>query len=192
MSRHTHPQIVGALAGLALVAACSTADRTPPASSTSTAVSTPPPQISTGSQRIIASDLPPLPFGVDRAVRAPEVVRATYEFAARHPEVLKYVPCFCSCERMGHKANDDCFVASRDADGKVTKWETHALGCEICLDVAQKAMQMHNLGASTAQIRDRIEKEFGSLTPNHTPTPMPPHKGVNPPSPEPYAVSRTP
>lgn len=174
---------IAAVFTIAIVVACSSSDRTSSSSGTASnatgAASSVPSQVPTfgGGQRTVAADLPPLPFGLDRGVRAPEVVRATYEFAARHPEVLDYVPCFCSCERMGHKANVDCFVQSRTGDGKVTAWSTHALGCEICLDVAQKAMQMHNLGASTEQIRDRIEKEFGGLTPNHTPTPMPPKKG---------------
>ena len=47
-----------------------------------------------------------------------EIVRAVYVFAAKHPEVLSYVPCFCGCETRGHKHNDDCFVAARDAQGK--------------------------------------------------------------------------
>ncbi|HSG01576.1 MAG TPA: PCYCGC motif-containing (lipo)protein, partial [Vicinamibacterales bacterium] len=51
--------------------------------------------------RFLADDLPLLPPGVDRAERPVDVVRATYEFAARHPEVLEYVPCFCGCERGG-------------------------------------------------------------------------------------------
>jgi hypothetical protein len=53
-------------------------------------------------------------------------VRAAFEFAARHPEVLEYVPCFCGCERQGHKGNDDCFVRSRDREGNV-EWEPHGL-----------------------------------------------------------------
>ena len=37
-----------------------------------------------------------------------------YEFAARHPEVMKFVPCFCGCERGGHKDNHDCFVMTQE------------------------------------------------------------------------------
>ena len=120
-------------------------------------------------------DLPPLPPGVNIAVRPPEVVRATYEFAARHPEVLQYIPCFCGCERAGHGDNDDCFVARRNAKGQVTEWETHALDCEICIDVAQQAMQMHNSGASVSAIRAAIEKKYATIGGPHTPTPMPAH-----------------
>ncbi len=70
--------------------------------------------------------LPPLPPGL--ALAGPvQVVSAVYEFAARHPEVLHYVPCFCGCEQDGHRANEDCFVASRDSAGRVTEWDRHGL-----------------------------------------------------------------
>ena len=68
--------------------------------------------------------LPPLPPGTAGPV---QVVRAVYEFAARHPEVLRYVPCFCGCEQDGHLANEDCFVASRDSEGRVTGWDRHGM-----------------------------------------------------------------
>jgi hypothetical protein len=120
-----------------------------------------------------------MPEGIDRAVRSPDVVKAVYEFAARHPEVLEYVPCFCGCERGGHNSNEDCFIAGRDAKGRVAAWETHALGCEICIDVAQQAMQMHNTGASVADIRAAIEKRFAGAGEGHTPTPMPHRQPVH-------------
>jgi uncharacterized protein with PCYCGC motif len=68
--------------------------------------------------------LPPLPFEPMPA-RPPDVVRAAYLFAAEHPEILGYVPCYCGCERSGHRGNDDCFVATRDANGDVTQFEPH-------------------------------------------------------------------
>jgi Protein of unknown function with PCYCGC motif len=68
--------------------------------------------------------LPPLPVDPMPA-RPPDVVRAAYLFAAEHPEILAYVPCYCGCERSGHRGNDDCFVAARDAEGNVTQWEPH-------------------------------------------------------------------
>ena len=70
--------------------------------------------------------LPPLPSGYVPA-RPPEVVSAVYEFAARQPQVLRYVPCFCGCERNGHQHNADCFVASREPDGR-PNWDAHGLG----------------------------------------------------------------
>ncbi len=73
------------------------------------------------------ADLPPLPIGQFNIPRPPSVVRAVYLFAAQHPEILKYVPCYCGCNLMGHTDNEDCFVAHRDAEGHVAEWETHAL-----------------------------------------------------------------
>ena len=60
------------------------------------------------------------------AAGPPEVIRAIYEFAARRPDVMRHVPCFCGCERNGHKDNEDCFVAARAADGR-PEWDTHGL-----------------------------------------------------------------
>jgi hypothetical protein len=72
-------------------------------------------------------NLPPLPFSPEPPARPAEVVRAAYKFAAEHPEVLSYVPCYCGCERSGHRGNEDCFVTTRDANGDVTGWEPHGM-----------------------------------------------------------------
>ena len=71
------------------------------------------------------ANLPPLPFNPEPPARSPEVVRAAYRFAAEHPEVLSYVPCYCGCEHAGHRGSEDCFVTARDANGDVTDWEPH-------------------------------------------------------------------
>ena len=120
--------------------------------------------------------LPPLPFQAYPPPRPMETVRAVYQFAAEHPEVLGYVPCFCGCERGGHRGNDDCFVKSRNAQGDVTEWEPHGLDCAVCIDVANEAMQMTRSGASVRDIRAAIEKKWASPSAGHTPTPMP-HSG---------------
>lgn len=120
--------------------------------------------------------LPPLPFQAYAPPRPMETVRAVYRFAAEHPEVLSYVPCFCGCERGGHRGNDDCFVKARNAQGDVTEWEPHGLDCAVCIDVANEAMQMTRSGASVRDIRAAIEKKWASPSAGHTPTPMP-HSG---------------
>jgi hypothetical protein len=71
--------------------------------------------------------LPPLPRTTFPPPRPAPVVEAVYAFAAQHPEVLHYVPCFCGCESHGHVGNDDCFVASRDQNGRPT-WDAHGWG----------------------------------------------------------------
>jgi len=167
------------LAAIAFVAASCSSDRPvesspPPASLTPPAN---PPQF-TPATYVIASDLPPIAVNL-ASVRPAETTRRAFEFAARHPEILKYMPCFCGCERGGHKGNDDCFVGGRDAAGKVKEWTTHGAVCEICIDVATMTMQMHNSGASLTAIRDAVEKQFAGHEGGHTPTPRPPHGGTH-------------
>jgi hypothetical protein len=100
--------------------------------------------------------------------------RAVYQFAAEHPEILSYVPCYCGCEHSGHRGNEDCFVKARSADGDVVEWEDHGMECAVCIDVAQRSMQMYTSGASVRDIRAAIEKEWNPRSPTHTPTPAPP------------------
>ena len=108
-----------------------------------------------------------------------QIVRETYEFAARHPEVLTYIPCYCGCESVGHGGNHDCFVRSRDALGKVT-WNDHSWHCTVCIDVARDAMLMHNSGASPTAIRAAIDQKWGTRFPSHTLTPPPPRAPAKP------------
>src|SRR5688500_617154 len=92
--------------------------------------------------------LPPLPRVSYQPPRPMAVVQQVYEFAARHPEVLQYVPCYCGCERVGHNGNHDCFVKSRAANGQVTAFDEHGMHCTICIDVARDAMTLFNGGVS--------------------------------------------
>lgn len=125
-------------------------------------------------QRVSAPPLPNVGFA---PVRPMNVVRETYDFAAQHPEILSYVPCFCGCGSQGHKANESCFVARRDQKGNVLEWDTHGFGCTICIDVAREAMQLYSSGADVVSIRAAIEKRWmpGNAA-GKTPTPPPPGK----------------
>jgi Protein of unknown function with PCYCGC motif len=117
--------------------------------------------------------LPPLPNPGFAPARPLEATRQAYEFAARHPEVIKYVPCYCGCERNGHSSNESCFVRSRDAKGGVA-WDSHGWGCTICIDVAVEAARMHALGANAQSIRAAVDRKYASRFPSSTPTPRPP------------------
>jgi hypothetical protein len=122
-------------------------------------------------------DLPPLALPGYPLGRSPEVITAAYKFAAEHPEILTYVPCFCGCERSGHSGNEDCFVKSRAPNGDVTQWEPHGMECNVCIDVATQAMQMYSSGASVRDIRSAVEQKWAAQaaqTHTHTPTPDPP------------------
>ena len=117
---------------------------------------------------------PPIPFQAYAPPRPTEVVQAAYQFAAEHPEILSYVPCFCGCERSGHEGNTDCFVKSRAANGDVVEWDEHGLDCAVCIDVANRSRQMFSAGASVRDIRAAIDKEFGAVYQGKMPTPQPP------------------
>jgi hypothetical protein len=125
-----------------------------------------------------AGALPPLPQVSFEPVRPMPVVQQVYEFAARHPEVLSYIPCYCGCESVGHKANHDCFVKSRAANGRIVEWDAHGMGCAVCLDVGRKSMTMFNQGMSVSAIRAAIEQEYSPHFRSHTPTPQPPKAGA--------------
>ncbi len=173
---------VAASAVLVLAASCSTSVESSAASAApaANASAVPAAQVRPAQSFAVAPDMPLVPGNIATAVRPAEVVKAAYLFAAQHPEVLKYVPCFCGCERGGHRGNDDCFVSARDASGKPSQWEAHGMVCEVCIDVATEARQMHSSGASLVAIREAIEKRYaGTHGGGHTPTPMPPKKGTN-------------
>ena len=156
--------------------------QTPPASSARQSSAAPPAAPASlvagpGDPRFIDAALPLLPDNLGFSPRPADYVRTVYAFAARHSDVLRYVPCFCGCERMGHRTNDECFIARRSATGQVVEWEPHGVICEVCLDVAHEAMQLHNTGASIDQIRAVIDREWTSRGASHTNTPRPPSRG---------------
>lgn len=134
-------------------------------------------QVPSPKPQAVRKTAPPLPAMGFAPVRPMNIVRATYDFAAQHPEILKFVPCYCGCGADGHKANESCFVARRDPQGNVLEWDTHGFGCTICVDVAREAMQLYSSGADVTAIRAAIEKKW---TPGNaagkTPTPFPPKK----------------
>ena len=117
--------------------------------------------------------LPALPRVGFEPPRAMAVVQQVYEFAARHPEVLQHVPCYCGCERIGHNGNHDCFVKTRAANGRVAEWDAHGMGCTICIDVAREALALFNTGATPTAIRAAIDAKYGTRFLSETPTPRP-------------------
>ncbi len=55
----------------------------------------------------------------DEVLQASGDLPQLYEFAARRPDVLRYMPCFCGCWREGHGSNYDCFIDQVKSDGRV-------------------------------------------------------------------------
>jgi hypothetical protein len=116
---------------------------------------------------------PPVPFQGYAPPRPKEVVTEAFQFAAEHPEIASYVPCFCGCQQGGHKGNEDCFVHRRAPNGDVIEWEEHGVECAVCIDVATRSRQMYASGAGARDIRAAIEREFVPHATTMTPTPRP-------------------
>jgi hypothetical protein len=159
--------VLGAGAGYVLA---QTPAKTAAPQPTKAAVSTPAPAAQTPAK----ITYPPIPNPGFTPARPIDQVRAVYEFAALHPEILKWVPCFCGCEADGHTDNDTCFVKRRDAKGNVVEWEPHGFGCQVCIDVGREAMMMYRSGADPVAIRAAIERNWTPKAQRKTPTPMPP------------------
>ncbi|HEV3216559.1 MAG TPA: PCYCGC motif-containing (lipo)protein [Vicinamibacterales bacterium] len=134
-----------------------------------------PPRPKPGAPHGPGFDMPLIDVGEYAPPRPMDVLKDAHIFTADHPEVATYIPCYCGCGSMGHKNNADCFVASRDAEGKVTAWVPHGAACAVCIDIAVESMRMRNSGASVSAIRTQIQSEYRPRFPtSETPTPPPP------------------
>jgi hypothetical protein len=119
------------------------------------------PQASGGkatSNMVAASTLP------KAMLDAPTRVRAPYQFAVANPDALKNVPCYCGCGAMGHTSNLSCYIKERKADGQIV-YDEHALGCSLCVDIAQDVMRMTGEGKSPQAIRADIVATYSKFGP---------------------------
>jgi hypothetical protein len=96
---------------------------------------------------------------------APPRVREAYQFAVANPHALETVPCYCGCGAMGHKSNLMCFVSEVNTDGTV-KFDSHAAGCGICVDIAQDVMRLMNEGRTPKEIRTYVDATYSSFGPS--------------------------
>lgn len=79
-----------------------------------------------------------------------------YAFARANANVYAQVPCFCGCQEMlGHRDLAQCFVTPDGA------WESHAAGCQVCIDESRMVMRMMGRGMGPGMMHDRIVSEFG-------------------------------
>jgi hypothetical protein len=67
-----------------------------------------------------------------------------YELAAKIQKVIYQQPCYCYCDRMGHKSLHSCFEG------------THGAQCSVCLKELYYAYQMSMKHKTAAQIRKGI------------------------------------
>jgi hypothetical protein len=95
---------------------------------------------------------------------APITVQQAYQFAAANPDVMKKIPCYCGCGAMGHTSNYACYVSDVDANGKIS-FDTHALGCSICVDITQDTMRLIKQDKTVPEIKlyiDQTYSQYGS------------------------------
>jgi hypothetical protein len=99
---------------------------------------------------------------------APTVVQQAYQFAAANPDVMKNIPCYCGCDDLGHTSNYACYVSGEDANGQLT-YDSHALGCSICVDITQDVMRLLKLGKPMPEIRTYIDETYSQYGPANIP-----------------------
>lgn len=95
---------------------------------------------------------------------SPQTVREAYQFAIANPDLLKNVPCYCGCAALGHKSNYDCFIKDAPANGKIV-FDEHALGCSLCVDIAQDVLRMTRDGRAPPAIRSQIVNTYSQFGP---------------------------
>lgn len=83
-------------------------------------------------------------------------IRAAYAFAARRPDVLREIPCFCGCARQGHQSNEACYVKTRVATG-APRWTDHAITCGMCVDITREVAAMTAKKHTPSVIRQSVE-----------------------------------
>jgi hypothetical protein len=96
------------------------------------------------------------------------VVREAYQFAAANPEILTHLPCYCGCGEMGHTSNYSCYVKDAAGQGEIS-YDTHALGCSICVDITRDAMRMLKEGKELPEIRVFVDETYSKYGPSNLP-----------------------
>jgi hypothetical protein len=99
---------------------------------------------------------------------APVTVQQAYQFAAANPDVMKQIPCYCGCGAMGHTSNYACYVQDVDDQGAIT-YDTHALGCSICVDITHDTMRLLQQGKTVPEIKGIVDQTYSQYGPSNIP-----------------------
>jgi hypothetical protein len=103
-----------------------------------------------------AANAPAAGFQIDAL---PMDIQQHYAFAKANADTYTQVPCFCGCaDMLGHRNLEDCFVTPDGA------WESHAAGCNVCIEESQMVTRMMGGGMAPSMMRDRIVGRFGPTT----------------------------
>jgi hypothetical protein len=99
---------------------------------------------------------------------APLPVQQAYQFAVANPEIMKQIPCYCGCGAMGHTSNYACYVSELDANGSVS-YDTHALGCSICVDITHDTLRLLQQGKTVSEIKLYVDQTYSLYGPSNIP-----------------------
>jgi hypothetical protein len=112
--------------------------------------------------------LAPLDQMSEQVKSAPVKVQQAYQFAIANPHIMGQIPCYCGCGKMGHTSNYACYASGVDANGKVI-FDTHALGCSICVDITQDTMRLLKEGKSIPEIKAYVDQTYTRYGPSNMP-----------------------
>ena len=98
----------------------------------------------------------------------PVVVQEAYRFAAANPDVMRQIPCYCGCGPIGHTSVYSCHVSSVDDQGHIT-FDTHSMGCSICVDITQDTMRLLQQGKSVDEIRAYVDTTYSKYGKSNMP-----------------------
>lgn len=99
---------------------------------------------------------------------APIPVQQAYQFAIANPEVLEQIPCYCGCGNMGHASNYACYASGEKSSDTFT-YDTHALGCSICVDITLDTMRLLKQGKTVPEIRGYVDSTYAKYGPSNMP-----------------------
>jgi hypothetical protein len=97
---------------------------------------------------------------------APVTVQQAYQFVVANPEVMKQIPCYCGCGKVGHTSNYSCYVVS-EQNGKF-EYDLHAVG-SICVDITQDTMRLLKDGKSPGEIKAYADSTYSKYGPSNIP-----------------------
>ena len=97
--------------------------------------------------------------------KASVTVQDAYRFNVANPDIMKQIPCYCGCGDMGHASNYACYVQD-DTDAKIT-FDSHALGCSICVDITIDTMRMLKEGKSVTEIKQAVDDTYAKYGPSN-------------------------
>ncbi|TAN60180.1 hypothetical protein EPN18_09115 [bacterium] len=94
--------------------------------------------------------------GETRQTLAPEnftgQIADAYRIAREIPEILDSLHCYCECKKhFGHKSLLTCYV------------DEHAKHCDICMDEAFIAYEMHRQGKDVLAIRKAVDARYANM-----------------------------